>query len=202
MNMDTRDRIRAAALAEFCERGYGACVDDIARRAGVVKQTLYHHYGSKDTLFREALVGLAEELFVELESSNGPLREDLLRFAESFRDKTLSEQGVALYRMIVAEAPRFPEISRTIFEAGRVASRSLARRLRQAMVRGELRDDDEDAAADVLLCLLSGKERDQLLFGLLPDQAGRSERAGKIVNCFLRAYAPEGVPASRKGSQQ
>lgn len=200
MSSDTRDRIRAAALGEFCERGYGACVDDIARRAGVVKQTLYHHYGSKDTLFREALVGLAEELFVDLESSNGSLREDLLRFAESFRAKTLSEQGVALTRMIIAESPRFPELSRTVFEAGHLASRSLARRLRQAMARGELRYDDEEFAADMLLSLLSGKERDQMLFGLTVDPVRRAGRVERIIDCFLRAYAPEPAPARQKGS--
>lgn len=199
MSSDTRDRIRAAALGEFCERGYGACVDDIARRAGVVKQTLYHHYGSKDALFREALIGLAEELFVELESSNGSLREDLLRFAESFRAKTLSEQGVALTRMIIAESPRFPELSRTVFEAGDLASRSLARRLQQAMARGELREDDAVFAAEMLLGLLGGKERDRLLFGMAPDTAGQRGRIERIVDCFLQAFAP-GTPACLKGS--
>lgn len=199
MSSDTRDRIRAAALTEFCERGYGACVDDIARRAGVVKQTLYHHYGSKDALFREALVGLAEELFVELESSNGSLREDLLRFAESFCAKTLSEQGVALTRMIIAESPRFPELSRTVFEAGDLASRSLARRLQQAMARGDLREDDPVFAAEMLLGLLGGKERDQLLFGITPDPARQRGRVERIVDCFLQAYAP-GTPACQKGS--
>jgi AcrR family transcriptional regulator len=199
MTSDTRDRIRAAALGEFCDKGYGACVDDIARRAGVVKQTLYHHYGSKDALFREALIGLAEELFVDLESSSGSLREDLLRFGESFRAKTLSEQGVALTRMIISEAPRFPELSRTVFEAGDLASRSLARRLQQAMARGELREDDAVFAAEMLLGLLGGKERDQLLFGITPDSARQRGRVERIVDCFLQAYAP-GTPACQKGS--
>lgn len=199
MRNDTRERIRAAALSEFCVRGYGACVDDIARRAGVVKQTLYHHFGSKDALFREALVGLAEELFVELESSNGSLRADLLRFAESFRTKTLSEQGVALTRMIIAESPRFPELSRTVFEASDLATRSLARRLRQAMERGELRLDDAEFAAEMLLGLLGGKERDRLLFGIPADPLRQRGRVERIVDCFLQAFAP-GTPACQKGS--
>jgi AcrR family transcriptional regulator len=199
MTSDTRERIRAAALSEFCAQGYGACVDDIARRAGVVKQTLYHHYGSKDALFREALVGLAEQLFVELETSQGSVREDLLRFGESFRAKTLSEEGVALTRMIIAESPRFPELSRTVFEAGDLASRSLARRLRQAMERGELREDDAEFAAEMLLGLLGGKERDRLLFGIAPDPVRQRGRVERIVDCFLQAFAP-GTPACQKGS--
>jgi AcrR family transcriptional regulator len=194
MSMNTRGRIRCAALGEFCEKGYGASVDDIARRAGVVKQTLYHHYGSKDELFREALIVLAEDLFVELESSSGPLREDLLRFAESYRAKTLNEQGVALFRMLIAEAPRFPELLRTLFEAGQVASHGLARRLQQAMALGEMRPDDAGFAASMLLSMLGGKERDLLLLGLPAGLGGPAARTERIVQLFLQAYAPTSAP--------
>lgn len=200
MTADTRERIRTAALCTFCEKGYSASVDDIARRAGVVKQTLYHHYGSKDALFREALIGLANELFVALESSNGSLREDLIRFGESFRAKTMNEHGLALFRMMVAESPRFPELSRTVYEAGQLASRGLARRLEQAMARGELRTDDAEFAASMLLSMLTGKERDHLLLGLSGEPGQSAERTGRIVNLFLQAYAP--VPATFQGNQR
>ena len=98
MTSETRARILEAALDTFCEKGYSACVDDIARRAGVVKQTLYHHYGSKESLFREALTGLVNVLLVDLGTRSGSLREDLLRFAESFQAQAMSEQGLALHR--------------------------------------------------------------------------------------------------------
>ena len=49
----TRERIIAAALAEFADRGLaGARVDGIARRAGVNKRMLYHYFGGKQELFR------------------------------------------------------------------------------------------------------------------------------------------------------
>lgn len=202
MIADTRERIRTAALSIFCEKGYGACVDDIARRAGVVKQTLYHHYGSKDNLFREVLKELVDELVVDLERRSGSLRADLLRFAETYRSKTTSEQGLALHRMMVTESPRFPELSQAVYEAGLLASRALARLLKEAMERGELREDNPEFAADMLLSLLSGLERNRLLYGIAPERGMAAGRVAHIVDCFLRAYAPEQAPLRVKGKKE
>jgi len=63
------DQILEAAVAEFLERGYeGASVDSIARRAGLTKGGIYHHFGSKDAIllaandrFYEPVVALAME---------------------------------------------------------------------------------------------------------------------------------------------
>jgi TetR/AcrR family transcriptional regulator len=52
----TREMILDGALAEFAEKGFdGARIDEIALRAGVNKNLLYHHYGNKDGLFTALL---------------------------------------------------------------------------------------------------------------------------------------------------
>jgi TetR/AcrR family transcriptional regulator len=52
----SRQALLTAAIAEFAAKGpAGARVDEIARRAGVNKQMLYHYFGNKDDLFRAAL---------------------------------------------------------------------------------------------------------------------------------------------------
>ena len=52
----TRERILAAALAEFLAHGFaGARVNAIARRARINKRMLYHYFGDKQGLFREIL---------------------------------------------------------------------------------------------------------------------------------------------------
>jgi TetR/AcrR family transcriptional regulator len=52
----TRETILDGALHEFAEKGFdGARIDEIALRAGVNKNLLYHHYGSKDGLFTALL---------------------------------------------------------------------------------------------------------------------------------------------------
>ena len=58
----TRERILAAALREFSDKGFaGARVDRIARRARINKRMLYHYFGNKATLFREILARKVRE---------------------------------------------------------------------------------------------------------------------------------------------
>ena len=58
----TRERILAAALREFSDKGFaGARVDRIARRARVNKRMLYHYFGNKASLFREILARKVRE---------------------------------------------------------------------------------------------------------------------------------------------
>jgi len=203
MTPDTRERIRTAALGAFCEKGYSASVDDIAQRAGVVKQTLYHHFGSKDNLFHEALKGLADDLLVELERRAGSLRDALLGFGATYRAKAMCEQGLALHRMMMAESPRFPELSEAVYQAGSaVAWRGLGKMLKEAMRRGELRRDDPDFAADMLMSMLSGQERSRRLFGASVESDDAPDRLEQIVDCFLRAYARAQPPDRARGTQR
>jgi AcrR family transcriptional regulator len=76
----TKERILAAALVEFSEKGIsGARVDAIAARAGVNKRMLYYYFGSKDDLFREIL----RRRFADRPVGQGitPLAERQRRFA-------------------------------------------------------------------------------------------------------------------------
>ncbi len=60
---DSRNRIIAAACAEFAARGFdGAKVDRIAARARVNKAMIYYHFHSKRALYRELLHGMLSEM--------------------------------------------------------------------------------------------------------------------------------------------
>lgn len=78
MNEETRQKILDAALQAILESGYRASVDDIARRAGVVKQTIYHHFAGKDALFAETVRCMAESVRVSLDEEPADLRSCLL----------------------------------------------------------------------------------------------------------------------------
>src|SRR3984893_8054188 len=55
--------IAAAALAEFCARGFAATrLDDVAKRAGVAKGTIYLHFRDKEALFREIVGTMLDPL--------------------------------------------------------------------------------------------------------------------------------------------
>ena len=59
----TRESILAAALEEFAAKGYdGGRMDRIARSAGLNKNVLYHHFGSKDDLFTAVLEHTYEQI--------------------------------------------------------------------------------------------------------------------------------------------
>jgi TetR/AcrR family transcriptional repressor of mexJK operon len=192
-----RSRLVQAAMEVFITEGYHASVDRIATLAGVAKQTLYNHFPRKADLFAEVIRQATVELLVALGDDGEDLRERLTRFGTRYRQKLLSPAGLGLYRTLVAETPRFPELAAAFYETGpqRTAAR-LRAVLEEAMRRGELRADDPEFATTLLLSMLVGVERSCQLFAGESAPAPDPAQAGRIVDCFLRAFAPEVPPTS------
>lgn len=77
-----RDVLLAAARAAFAERGFdGARVDDIARRAQLNKQLVYHYFGSKDGLYAAVL----RSVYAEIRDREQALHLDNLPAEEAMR---------------------------------------------------------------------------------------------------------------------
>ena len=190
MSVLNRERVLRAATSSFLTHGYRSSVDHIARRAGVAKQTVYHHFPSKDALFKEVARDLAKRVLIELESPSQDVRAGLLRFGRAYRRRVLGAQGIATFRTVVPEVPRFPALARAMYagSAGVLVQR-LAEYLGRAMHDGRLRRDDPQLAAEVFLGMLVGQDRIKRLFGVVPEEK-EARRAARIVDCFLRAYAP------------
>jgi len=186
----TRERLLQAACAAFREEGYQVSIDRIASRAQVARQTLYNHFHSKDELFGEVVRHSVQSVLVILEG-NGDLRTTLLAFGEAYRERLLSATGLAIFRTMVAEAPRFPELARQFFRQGPHTTRKrLADYLAQAMATGQLRRDDPDFAAEMLTAMLIDLDR---LRGLIDLQTELLEpmKTARVIDCFLRTFAPE-----------
>lgn len=198
---DCRSRLVQAACAVFAAEGYRVGVDRIAAQAGVAKQTLYNHFSSKADLFAEVIRTATAEFLVALDDESEGLRERLLRFGTGYRERLLSPGGLSFYRMLVAEIPRFPELAAAFYESG---PRRTAQRLRavlaEAMQRGALRRDDADFAASMLLSMLVGAERSHCMFSGEPPPPADPAVAARLVDCFLRAFAPDdsGAAASSR----
>jgi TetR/AcrR family transcriptional repressor of mexJK operon len=182
-----RERVLRAATSSFLARGYSSSVDDIARRARVAKQTVYQHFASKDELFKAVAGDLAKRILITLEG--GDARQSLLRFAVEYRKRALGAQGIATFRTLVPEVPRFRAVARAMYtnSAGEMVRR-LAEKLERAMQAGELRRDDPRFAAEMLLSMLAGLDRMKKLFSVNDEGESETRRTARIVDCFLRAY--------------
>jgi AcrR family transcriptional regulator len=68
--------IHTAARELFAKRGFSATtIDDIAKRAGVAKGAVYHHFGSKEEIFERVLDGIFLEIAARLRAAAGAGRD-------------------------------------------------------------------------------------------------------------------------------
>ncbi|MDP1609659.1 MAG: TetR/AcrR family transcriptional regulator [Sulfuritalea sp.] len=192
---DCRARLIQAAAEVFVEVGYRASVERVAARAGVARQTLYNHFPCKADLFGEVVRQSVAALLITLDAEQQPLRERLLRFGVVYRNKILSAEGLGFFRTLTAETVRFPELAASFYRSGpaQTAAR-LSVVLKEAMTRGELRAAAPEFAANLLLSMLVGADRTHYLFSGEPPPEPNPEHVGQIIDCFLRAFAPE-IPA-------
>src|SRR5450631_44264 len=130
---ERREAIIEAALDEFIARGYAATrLDDVAKRAGVAKGTIYLHFKDKETMFEElirtALVPLVGRLHAP-PPIGGSVRDAVEGFATTFIQEVAATRRGDIVRLIVAEGPRFPGIAdfyyREVVSRGLAAMRAL-----------------------------------------------------------------------------
>ncbi|MGA7806135.1 TetR/AcrR family transcriptional regulator [Bradyrhizobium sp.] len=140
---ERRAAIVEAAMEEFIARGFAATrLDDVAKRAGVAKGTIYLHFKDKETLFEElirtAIVPLVTRLGT-LPAPGGSVRDALEGFAKTFVQEVATTRRGDIVRLIVAEGPRFPAIAdfyyREVVSRGLAAMRGL---IELGIARGEI----------------------------------------------------------------
>jgi AcrR family transcriptional regulator len=141
-----RAEILAAALEEFTARGFEAArLDDVAKRAGVAKGTIYLYFADKETLFQELVRSMVSPVLGILEQMRAvdmPARTLVEGILGTFVREVLGTRRKDVIRLILAEGPRFPAIAEFYYRevVGRVLAivRPL---LARAYERGELEND-------------------------------------------------------------
>ncbi len=142
---ERRAAIIEAALEEFIARGFAATrLDDIAKRAGVAKGTIYLHFKDKETMFEElvriVIVPVVERL-TALPPPAGSVRDLVEAFASNFLKEVANTRRGDLVRLIVAEGPRFPAVAdfyyREVVSRGMAGMRAL---IELGIARGEIRE--------------------------------------------------------------
>lgn len=187
-----------AARRVFLRQGFtGSSVDAIAAEAVVSKQTLYNHWGDKETLFRAVIraaqSGHGEEfgtagLPTSLADSDD-LRRDLRTLGRQWVSMVLQEDAAALRRLIIAESDRHPWLLEEWTQPGAALERALAEAITRQTERGTLNVPNATLAAHqlILVVIIEALVRTQYGRRPLPEAEG-NEIVDNGVDMWLRCY--------------
>jgi TetR/AcrR family transcriptional repressor of mexJK operon len=200
-----RRAIIESATALFLRDGYrNTSMDQVAADAAVSKQTVYKQFTDKQQLFRDIVLGVtstSEAVITDMTavlrrtdvSSHAELRTVLTDLARRYIDGVLQPHVLALRRLIIAEAERFPDLARAYFEqAPARAIQAVADALQTYIERDLLATDDPRLAAAHFAYLVLAIPLDRAQFSPheRPSPAERDRLASEAVRIFLAAYPP------------
>lgn len=188
------EAILNAATEVLGERGLSAPMEEIARRAGVSKQTVYNHYGCKADLVRALVERRVNTITAPLREAGAEDRpeETLTAYARTLLS-VVNNRSYSLMRVTVQGAGEMPELAREVFEAGPKHSRAqLARFLEIEALAGRLKIDQPLQAAEFFGGMVLGHRQTKALLNIAPDLTEEEVEAiaTEAVRVFMRAYAP------------
>jgi AcrR family transcriptional regulator len=188
-------QILRGATVVFARDGYeGASMSRIAAEAGVSKGTLYNYFASKSELFaayvqQECSQHLSS--IFEAADMDGDPEMMLKRIASRMLQLLLSGVGITVYRVVISEAEKFPDLARAFFEAGPArAIRYLAGRLQEQTAQGRLAVPDPEFAAEQFfaLCQTRLAFRCKLHLVTTPSEEEVQRVVDATVTMFLNTY--------------
>jgi AcrR family transcriptional regulator len=144
---ERRAAILAAAFEVFADHGFAAArLEDVARKAGVAKGTLYLYFPDKEALFEQLLLSFANPLLSRINAiavlPDVPAPVILERIIALFQKEILGTEREKMLQLLISEGPRFPRIAefhhREVVSRGLSAIRAVATR---GFERGELSSD-------------------------------------------------------------
>jgi AcrR family transcriptional regulator len=195
---ERREAIMTVAREVFFEHGYsGTSMSAIAARLGGSKGTLYNYFKSKEELFEAQVRDLcgAAATFILASTAEGSPIETLTLFGERYLTHLYSEQTINLFRILVTESRRSPELGRLFYEVGPArARRGLESYLQAAKARGQVEPPDCALAADQFLSLCKGAAHLQFLLNLIPAATLQEIRlhVERAVGAFMALYGAKG----------
>jgi AcrR family transcriptional regulator len=196
LSPEKRKQILGGAAAVFSRDGYeGASVARIAAEAGVSKGTLYNYFESKAEMFAAWVNDECDHklrvLFADEGGEEG-VADALRTLGRRVIGIMLSGVGETIYRVVISEAVKFPELAEAFYEAGpRRVTGSLAARLTEETRRGRLCVTDADFAAEQFFSLCQTRivmrRKLHLREDVTEDAVARV--VDEAVRMFLNTYA-------------
>lgn len=184
------EAILDAAQELFAERGGMASMDEIARRAGVSKQTLYNRYASKVEIGRALAERRSDAITAPLRSG-GDVQTVLTALATAILAKLCAVDGRSSMRGVALMSPHAPDLAEAVYHAGPGESLNrLANWLADRDREGLLRVPDPPAAAEIFCGMVVGYGHLRGMLGVEEPAFDPAARAAETVRRFMRAFAP------------
>ncbi|MFE9320667.1 TetR/AcrR family transcriptional regulator [Nocardia sp. NPDC052278] len=186
--------ILGVAAAEFVNRGYAeASMSRIAADAGVSKKTIYARYPNKDALLMAVAGDLAtrsyEGVLTAITDSDAKPEHVLTGFATQVAKTWATPEAIGVYRLIVSEAARFPQLAAIYRDTMTRFRSTLADYLQKQCDVGTLAIADVDAASHQFGMLAYGEVREKGLLGETVTDDDIAAVVRRTVEVFLRGYA-------------
>ena len=184
------EAILDAASDLFAEKGTAASMDEIARRAGVSKQTLYNRYGSKVEIGRALAERRSDLITAPLRAGGEPVTV-LTALAEAMLTKLCTADGRSSMRGVALMSPHAPDLADAVYHAGPGESvRRLALWLAEQDRAGLIRVPDPELAAEMFSGMTMGHGHLRGILGVdEPRAIDIPARARETAQRFLRAFA-------------
>jgi AcrR family transcriptional regulator len=199
---ERREHLLSVATRIFLAHGYGgASIELVAGAAKVSKKTIYQDYANKAALFHAVIQRRADAILhpvLEAATHDSPPETVLVAVARQIAELLALPDGIGLFRLVIAEAPRFPDLAIAFYETGPGRGLALlAAYLERQAERGRLALGDPMVAAEHFIHMAIGEMQRRALLALPPltpaDVAGRIEAA---LTAFMRAYGVLGKGAA------
>lgn len=197
-----------AATSVFLSHGFSAATTDmIQRKARVSKATMYACFHNKEALFAAVIerecAAMASEIGA-VEASPGHLAKTLTEIGMAYLKIVLSPNGIALYRVVAAEAPRFPDLGQRFYLAGpKNVISTLARHLSESAQTGEINVQamGVEAAAALFISMVRGEGQMELLTHpeSQPSTGQMDHWVQQAVVTFLGAFGAKDFKACSAG---
>ena len=196
-----REQLIAVAEHLFLQHGFAnTSVNTIVREAGGSLATLYAEFGSKEALFESVLSERAARFFPEERTAPSQALDaesELRALATQMLKRMLSEDGLAVYRLAVHEAPRFPALRKALLEVGMPGLLDRTGLfLRRLADRGALAIEESSEAtrlaASRFFALVQGQLVLSAACGSEISVRTRTTHVNHAVDAFLKIYGKSG----------
>jgi TetR/AcrR family transcriptional repressor of mexJK operon len=167
-------------------------MEEIAKSAGVSKQTVYSHFGNKQQLFTAAIDGRCDEYHLAPGRIQGSMycEEYLVSFCMQLSSLLTSEDAIGMFRVCVAEAGQ-SEVGELFWKAGPGKIRTqLVQYLAEQNKLGNLKIDNIEIAADQLISMIVYEAQFRSVLGLQKTRS-KTELKEYVSDCakmFYKAY--------------